>query len=225
MRKVTTALLGLAIVSAGGRALAAGGEFSSRGTVAFGADRLFGLYVARRDLDLNAAPPLNPIPPYPLTQHVDSTEIGLLWQGNQRLTPFTVPRIGVDYFVIDHLSLGGTVGFASTNMNGDVNGADQTGFLFGPRVGFATMFNKWAGIWPRGGITYYTFSGSNDLDYDQLAFTAECMFVLQPAEGFAFLVGPTFDYGLTGHMQAGPYGADLHEHAFGIFSVGLMGWL
>jgi hypothetical protein len=223
MRKVVTTLLGLAIASASGSALAADGEFSSRGTVAFSADRLFGLYITRRDIDYN--PPFPAAPPFNVSQHVDSTEIGLLWQGSQRLTPFSVPRVAVDGFVIDHLSLGGTVGFASTNMNGDVANADQSGFLFGPRVGFSTMFNKWAGIWPRGGFTYYTFNGDNALDYDQFAFTAEVMFVLQPAEGFAFLVGPTFDYGLTGHIDAGPNGADLHEHAFGILTVGLMGWL
>jgi hypothetical protein len=221
MRKVVTTLLGLAVASASGSALAAGGEFSSQGTVAFSADRLFGLYITHTDIDYDPPFPA----PYGVSQEIDSTEIGLLWQGSQRLSPYSVPRVAVDGFVIDHLSLGGTVGFASTNMNGDIDGADQSGFIFGPRVGFATMFNKWAGIWPRGGFTYYTFNGDNDLDYDQFALTAEVMFVLQPAEGFAFLVGPSFDFGLTGHIDAGPAGADLHQHSFGILTVGLMGWL
>jgi hypothetical protein len=227
MRKVVTTLLGLAVASASGSALAAGGEFSTKGTFAISADRLFGLYITHTDIDYHS-----PVPTPLVHEELDSTEFGLLWQGATALTPYSVPRASVDYFVIDHLSLGGSLGVATTSASRTVaNGpyradaGDQTGFLFGPRVGFATMFGKVAGIWPRGGLTYYTFSGNGALDSDQLALTAEVMFVLSPAEGVAILVGPTLDFGLTGNSHAGPYGADLHNHAFGIFTAGLMGWL
>jgi hypothetical protein len=222
MRRLATAFLGLAVLATSASARAQAKEFGNRGTLSIGADRLFGFYFARQDIEYDY------LPARP-ESHFDSTEIGLLWEGAHRLTPYTVPRAAVDYFVIDHLSIGGTIAFSSTSIDydypPDAYNRDQSGFLFGPRVGFGTMFNGWAGIWPRGGFTYYSFNGDGSLDCDQLAFTAEVMFVLQPAEGVAILIGPTLDYGLTGGIDVvSQPRADLHQHAFGFLTVGLLGW-
>jgi hypothetical protein len=213
MRRVVTFCAGLAVGLGSVSAVAQAGQFGNQGTLGISADRLFGIYITHSEYDRPAPAP---------DVEVDTTEVGLLWHGSGRITPYTIPRAAIDYFVIDHLSLGGTLAFASTNVHD--SGRDLTGLLFGPRVGYALMFNDWAGMWPRGGFSYYSLDDDNGNDEDQLAFTAEFMFVLQPAEGVAILVGPTLDLGLTGEVDTGPIDRDLGMNAFGFVSAGLVGW-
>jgi hypothetical protein len=180
--------------------------------LAFSADRLFGLYYTTRDLDIDQFDYLDD----------DGVEFGLMWQGPGR-TPYTLPRMSIDYFVIDHLSIGGTIGAFMT----DGDGPTTSGFFFGPRVGGAFMLADWAGIWPRGGIQYYR--GNNFLlgsDTWQLVFNAECAFVLSPAENWAFTLGPAFDIGLAGEWDPdGPAHPDLSSHGFGLVTAGIMGYI
>ena len=197
---------------------AASADFAERGTFSISADRLFGVYLTQVHWDPDGAD----------SQDVDTTEIGLLWQGGRAL-PYTRPRANIDYFVIDHLSIGGTIAYY--NVAGDNDGlyADEgSSFLFGPRVGGAWMFNDWAGIWPRGGINYYSMAFGNDTKVWQLTFTAEAAFVLSPWENFAFTVGPAFDIGMAGKLDydgPGPdYDYPVHAHSFGLLSVGVMGY-
>lgn len=211
MHKTLASALTVALTLAGGTAFAQ--QFSDQGTLAFSADRLFGFYLTERNVELDDVP---------ARQDNDAFEVGLLWQG-PGLTPFTIPRLGVDYFVINHLSIGGTVGF--TSADDDDNGIDYQAFLFAPRVGGAWMFNDWAGIWPRGGFSYYSFDVGNT-DASQFSLTAECQFVLSPAEGFAFVVGPAFDIGLTGGWDPpGPGSGDVNMYSIGLLTAGVMGYI
>ena len=69
-----------------------------------------------------------------------------------------------DYFVIDHLSIGGLVEFATTSSSVDIpvnNTTTQsvslpttTNFTLLPRVGYLIGIGEHFAIWPRGGIGY-----------------------------------------------------------------------
>jgi hypothetical protein len=214
MHKTVAVALALCATFAATNAVAQ--TFADRGTLAFSADRLFGIYLTHAEVD--------PEPNSNFDMDRDGTEVGLLWQA-AALTPYTVPRLSIDYFVIDHLSVGGTVAFASGSWDDGPADYNASGLLFAPRVGGAWMFNDWVGIWPRGGLTYYGLNGGasvgglgNDADAWQLALTAEAALVLSPAEGFAFTVGPAFDLGLAGKWD--PPGAG--DNDFGMYSLGLL---
>lgn len=213
MRTITPLLVALASFCCTGLAQA---EFAEKKTLAFSADRLFGTYITRMEVDNG---------PF---DYLDSEglEFGLLWQGPGR-TPYPVSRLGVDYFVIDHLSIGGTVAFFQADLDDDDDDS-RTGFLFGPRVGGSWMFNDWAGIWPRGGLHYYSLNedwGGGDASATQLVFNAECVFVLAPADNWAFTVGPAFDIGITGEADFPGEDLDLTWHSFGLITAGITGYI
>jgi hypothetical protein len=126
--------------------------------------------------------------------------------------PWVAPRIGFDYFIIDGLSLGGSIVYASTSTDGsvdvgntsnDLDKVDSTAFVIAPRVGYAFMFTPVVGLWPRGGLSYWSITqdtnppGNNPTDEFKasgLTFSAEAMLVIAPVEHAAFLVGPTLDF-------------------------------
>ncbi len=196
-------------------------QFADRGTLSFAGDRLFGLY--RTHLEVDPDDDFGGV-------DVDGTEIGLLWQANH-LTPYTVPRLSVDYFVIDHLSVGGSIGYSSGSWDDGDNDYDGSSFLFAPRVGGAWMFNDWAGIWPRGGLSYYALTDGaaglgGNTDASVLALNVEAAFVLSPSEGFAFTVGPAFDLGLVGDWDPpGRADGDLNMYGIGFLTIGILGYL
>src|SRR5690606_34389383 len=101
---------------------------------------------------------------------IDTTgvEIGI---GGGMPHPTTMARVGVDGFLIDHLSLGGSLGFASYG-----DDADATLFLFNPRVGYFAGLTRHIGFWGRGGFTYYSFTTEPASDRWQLMLTAEALF-------------------------------------------------
>jgi hypothetical protein len=134
-------------------------------------------------------------------------------------TQYTFPRVGADYFVIDGLSVGAALGWLhSTGEQEEEDASGETekndlptydGILFAPRVGYALMFQKMLGIWPRGGVTYVSFSSETDaveVSGNHLALTLEVPFVISPVEHVAFTVGPTLDLGISGGTEADPDG-------------------
>ncbi len=213
MRKTITGCLALALTLTSASAWAQ--EFGDKGTLAISGDRLSGIYLTQRNYE-----PDN-------WEDDDATEVGLLWSGTG-LTPYTIPRLSIDYFVIDHLSVGGSIAYY--NIDDDDAGGWDNYFLFAPRVGGAFMFNDWAGIWPRGGIHYYSVGDGEGDHFWQLALNLEAAVVLSPWQNFAFTVGPAFDIGMLGEYEWDPPGPDnedsfdVHVHSFGILSVGIMGY-
>ena len=128
------------------------------------------------------------------------------------LPGYTVARIGFDFFVIDGLSIGAALGYftASTSIEAESMGiTDETdgptfsGFIVAPRIGYAYMFNPTVGIWPRGGITYAHRNVSDpdtpdESSQNRLAVTLELPLVISPVPHVGFLLGPTFDIGVSG---------------------------
>jgi hypothetical protein len=187
-------------------------DFGKEGQFAIGAERLFGVVhtsVTSEEGDLEAT--------------FSHTNISLLLSrsnssgGGEFPLGYSFPRIAADYFVIDGLSVGGSLGLYthSGSLEVEFMGESEendtgsiTGFLFEPRVGYAFMFSEMIGIWPRGGITYLSESAEN-ADNDErsssaLAITLECPLVINPVPHVVFGIGPTLDLGVTGSTENDP---------------------
>ena len=191
-------IAGLAIASAA-HAQGRAPDFGAQGQLAISAERLFGVYYARRSDNL---PPDN--------LH-SSTVIGFGWSSDPAASSFIQPRAGIDYFVVDHLSLGGAIGlYTAAGHNPQVG---DTGFIIAPRVGYAIDLGRVASFWPRGGMTYYSHG-----DWHNIALTGEANFALFPRANWAFLITPFFDVGPFGRRN----NVDFTELTLGI-SFGLMG--
>jgi hypothetical protein len=176
-------------------------EFSSRGDFAVGIDRVFGVHLEHWDRD-------NP------DAEFDATSVELGW-GGAAFTPFSVPRLAMDYFVIDHLSIGGSLGFAS--YSGDPDGSS---LILAPRVGYVWNLADWAGFWLRGGFSYHSTDNESGL-----ALTAEPTFVFTPAPHVGLLVGATLDQDVTGSTDAGgPGDRDQHYRDIALLNCGLLVW-
>lgn len=160
--------------------------FGSAGDVALGADRLMGFYVQHAGNDSNSI-------------------LGIgqtVWDN-----PYSTARFGIDVFVVDHLSIGGSLAYSHWDRRG--SGSE---FLVSPRVGYTLAFSRGFGFWPRGGFTYLNVEGD-----DRLALTLEGMFYGSPVDHMAFIFGPAFDFEVAGN------GSKLQN--FGIVTAGILGWI
>jgi hypothetical protein len=246
IRKLTVLAVGglaaLAALSVSNQAAAGDETFGKQGQMAFSADRLFGVNFNKFTTNYKQNSPNGQTE---AEWEDSSTQVGLLWSqstasysafngtgldGTTRPNPSAIPRLSFDYFVIDGLTLGGSLGYISlggtqsvTKFNTpagpaalppDHDHTSVTGFAFAPRVGYAYMFNDVIGIWPRGGFTYFHYSsetkqynGQNAVDHTDkesfggLDLNLEAMLVISPVRHFAFVVGPVFDLGLTGGVD------------------------
>lgn len=147
--------------------------------------------------------------------------------------PANIPRLGFDYLVIDHLSLGGALGFStsdtdidSTFLGGYIGLDDNTKtFVIAPRVGYLHMFGAVAGIWPRGGFSYESTSIRNGPDMSDLTLNLECNFPIVFAPHFGILLGLTFDQTLMGEIQiVDQPDIDFSYRSLGL-QVALFGWI
>ena len=98
---------------------------------------------------------------------------------------FGGPRLGVDYFVIDGLSLGATAasGFYVPN-NGDSGGY----LSLIPRVGYAFSLSNTIDFWPRLGLGFVVQNGP-----DTGVIELEAMFLANLTDYFAIEFGPALD--------------------------------
>jgi hypothetical protein len=218
------------MVSASATALAAGPM--EQGTFAIGGERLMGVFHA--DAKNDPYPGQNPP-----GDEDGYTFVGLMGNGgldtSDSRSMFMAPRIGLDYFIIDGLSLGGSLMVWSVGYN-DANSPNDgsiTNFLFAPRVGYAYMFGDVVGIWPRGGLSYVHGSvnpdpgGGNSSHY--FAFNIDVPLIIAPVKTFAFTVGPIFDVTFGGSQtdRGRPVPEQTRDASLLLFglSVGIVGLL
>jgi hypothetical protein len=159
--------------------------------VVIGAERLFGIYGVVRDYDSPR-------------DDLDDTSIGFLMQG-YHLSPVTVPRAAFDVFIIESLSLGGSLGVFSNK--------GSSGFLFSPRVGYAIAFNQQWAFWPKGGFTYYSQNGA---DLRHFSLSLEPAFTFMPTPSVGFTAAPIIDLGLSGEYDVALGHVDFVDRAFGV---------
>lgn len=205
MKALSTACLLAGLLWAGAAAAQPIGQASD---LVIGAERLFGFYMGGQTTELPGG-----------DRELDISTFSLLWNWNPSL--LNQPRFAIDYFVINGLSVGGAFGVFSV----DVEDVDGTGFLFLGRVGYLLNLGSVAGFWPRGGLLYYNLDADNLVaDRDQLALELEAMFTLAPRPGWAILLGPTLDLGITGETREPPNDVDFHEYTVGVM-IGMLGWV
>lgn len=185
MRITTVVLASLAAFSLAAHASAQ--TFGRRGNFSFAADRLMGLYLFDAD--------------------GQNTEfiMGLGGPPRAGMGEFNSPRLGLDGFVTNGLSIGGSLWIWHHG------NADWTGFLVAPRVGYAIPIGRHFGFWPRGGLTLWD---GNHRDDDGVALTGEALFWGSP-DKWGFLFGPTLDFQLN----------HAHAHSLGLLAAGVFGWL
>jgi hypothetical protein len=173
-------------------------NLSDQGTFAVSADRLMGLIRTQQTRDLDDVPG---------EQTLTTNDFSFLGRGPVA-SPLSNPRVAFDYFVIDGLSIGGSIGYWSqTGRVRDESGRrwdldDQSALVFAPRVGYLALFSDHVGIWPRGGFSFYSLTGDSyvpgDWTASGLAFNVDVPFVFIPAPHTAILVGPGLDVTLFG---------------------------
>jgi hypothetical protein len=191
-------------------ALAAAQELGTKGDAVFSVDRLMGVS------GTHVAGQLGPV-----SYQNDWTSLSFGWRTSPDNSPFDVPRFAFDYLVAQHLSIGGSLGYVSSDGNQQDN---RSAFIIAPRVGYAYAFGRVVGIWPRGGFTYHSTSINNQFDEKGFALTLECPFTFSPASHFAFHVGPTFDIDMFGSRDRSPVDkGDRTYRTFGL-NAGLLGW-
>nr|HMR07559.1 outer membrane beta-barrel protein [Polyangiaceae bacterium] len=156
-------------------------------------------------------------------------------------SPFIAPRIGFDYFVVNNVSVGGSVTYISDSSSGDRTQGNQqqdlpdqktNTFLVAPRAGYALMFSDTFGLWPRGGITYVSSKAEvddNETSGSMLALSVEGNLVITPVPHAGFLIGPTLDFPIlgSGEQKAGQNTTDLDTFKVTTFGLqaGIFIWL
>ena len=176
-------------------------RMNQQGRLTVAAERLFGVAYDTSTVEQGNA-------------KVTSSQTSVSFLSKPIASPATAPRIGIDYFVIDGLSIGMGLGYSTISVNSDVEGATNPtpaggihALVLAPRVGYAYMFNEHVGLWPRAGMTYSWLSVDSDaansatVSEDSLAISAEVPLVITPVSHVAFLLAPTFDYGVAGGLK------------------------
>ncbi len=120
--------------------------------------------------------------------------------GSPGWVPFDTPRLGVDYFIIDGLSVGGHLGLGF--FGADNNDGAYVALL--PRVGYAFSISKTIDFWPRGGIGII----AGDYASDTAVIGLEAMFLANLKDYFALEFGPAIDIPLSDLYQDLTLGAN-----------------
>lgn len=136
-----------------------------------------------------------------------------------------LPRLALDYFVTEGVSVGGSFVFMSqggeteSSAGGPSTTTDnptvQTLFIH-PRVGYAMPFDETFSIWPRVGLAYLSNKVSpdqgDDISSTAIDITLEAMVGISPFSHFAILVGPYVYLGVGGSQDVGsPTGTGTEE--------------
>lgn len=110
-------------------------------------------------------------------------------------------RPAIDYFLIDNMSLGATLGLDYTS----VGSAHSTVYSVGPRVGYNVSFTPLFSVWPRAGLSYAGRDQTSDFGPDlgkthfQLNLSVPLMF--HPRTHFFVGFGPALDADVSGDVK------------------------
>jgi hypothetical protein len=158
---------------------------------------------------------------------VETTDTVIAFGFATQHVPYNIPRLAFDYMIKDKLSLGGSLGFALSNVESNADRAynPPTLFMISPRVGYLHMFGRVAGIWPRAGLTYHNANSDGFYKESGLALNLECMFPIVMAAHFGMEVGLTFDQSLTAKLDPDNGPAYSISYRSIALQVGLFGWI
>jgi hypothetical protein len=126
--------------------------------------------------------------------------------GRDGSTTTVVFRPGIDYFVIDHLSLGA---FSGIEYSGSPFGSTTT-YGIGPRVGYDIPFSERFSFWPKVGFSFGSttlkvdasaLGGSSSTSNTALVFNVYAPIMFHMHHYFAGF-GPSLDTDLSGNAKA-----------------------
>ena len=200
---LTLPMVGLTMLLSGKASAQTPGGFAEQGRFIISAERLFGLNFYAGHYEQNNREINN-----------SGTHVGLLWNNalgsnDVVINPYKVPRLAFDYAVIPHLTIGGSLGFASSsgkrkepNLN-EQDTIDTTLFAFAPRVGYVFGFTNLLGLWLRGGLTYYhlTFGLDDRASLSGFGLNLEAALVFAVLPNVGITLTPSFDIPLTGSVS------------------------
>jgi hypothetical protein len=200
-------------------------NIGNAGQIVIGAERLAGVFVDQADVETT-----NTAFGTTITAEVSASTTTVSVFGNSPGGPTSVPRLALDFFVIQGLSLGGS--FIYLTRSGDVESttddgsqsvtsedelATQSLFVLAPRIGYAVAFDETFAFWPRVGISYSADVTEDEDEVDDglggtiivtdtttlkaTQLTLEALLVVSPFEGFALAGGPFYDVGLGGSFE------------------------
>jgi hypothetical protein len=151
--------------------------FGEQGSVSIAAERLFGLSHASSGSGSGSG----------------ITTVSFLGGSGGELVaaPYSIPRIGFDYFPGRGLSLGLGAEFAYVDL-----GSGTTIVGLNPRLGYVVRVSDGFSLWPRAGVSYVRLSGGSQSAY-LLAASLEVQAVVTPFQNFGFMLAPTIDIGLS----------------------------
>lgn len=187
---------------------AAATPFAEKGAFVIGGEQLAGFGVSKLEF---------------AEGDVSSTYVSLLGN-NSGLTPFDMPRLAFDFFVIDRLSIGGTVTYARETLEVTTGSVSMeqpsvSTFVFSPRVGFGTRITDRLGFWVRGGITYFRGDqeiGNTDTDWSGINLNIDPAVLVFLSDAVALGVGPTLNVPLDGSIEAGSSSTDAKMSMYGV---------
>ncbi len=148
---------------------------------------------------------------------------------------YTAPRLGFDYFLIDRVSAGLSLGYSNVSREREapvgavtVSGDLPTlhAFHVALRGGFAYAFSDLLAVWGRGGFTYVS-AGSDDPDVNVglWALSLEVPFVISPVPHVSFTLGPTLDIGLSGSVESEAGNGTTTERDLSATEIGVLAGL
>jgi hypothetical protein len=206
-----------------------------KGQFIISADRLVPLFSWTRDAQDTLPGALPPNASNEFTTDTQ-TSFSFFWGSNFNQSPgplfFAIPRIGFDYVVIPHLTVGTDLAIFFTV---DTHHSDETDlnngattvntrsnnsiFSFGiaPRVGYMIRINDLLTFWPRGGLSFYTLTSvtptqaagnSTHDNWNQLALDLEPQLVITPVSHFGFTVAIDGDIPLYGRFAETAFAAN-----------------
>lgn len=169
MKRVRASLVGIALscVAIAAQAQRKVDNIGNAGGLVIGAERLAGVYHTK-----NTAETTQEEAGVELTTEVETSTTTFAVFGHNPGAFTEIPRLALDYFVIDGFSVGGSLMFMRNNIDigGEqrISGAGsptqssdledqkitQQVLVVHPRIGYAVAFNEYVGVWPRAGISY-----------------------------------------------------------------------
>ena len=223
-RLVTFACVALAALAWSGRSEAQDAKgFGSKGQLIITADRLFPLFsytsVSTTETNNNDTR---------TTTDKGSSFVLLLGQEPNVPSVHTVPRVAVDFTVIDRLTIGGDVVLAfglgasekvEDNNNGTTrtvtnDAPSRTIIGIGPRVGYILPLGDILAFWPRGGFSFYSVRDrsvetDNNGNTTRTTTNSDTIFsldldpqlVIVPIPHFFFHAGPLINIPLAGSQK------------------------
>ena len=222
VRRLTAIAVGAGVILTAPRAGAqAHSTFGERGEIILSADRLFPLFAYSHTSQDDLLPVGSPKE----TSTNNEASISLLWGSTQPVGEnfYTVPRVGFDYVLFPHVTVGGDLivfftlggsssasttnaGVTTTNSNGN-----PSSLVFGlaPRGGYILPLSDLFSLWLRGGFSYYvgstkTTTGAgagqttNSGSVNQFGLDLDPQIVFTPIPHLGVTAGLTADIPLTG---------------------------